>query len=182
MEVQLAKMGTESWAAAQKIYQEGGNSKSYALMTLTEPLKTNVPKGTTIVGKNDAGNEVMGKMYDTTEAGNVIIKVQYQTSDIQESYVECQVGALIGEDINMSGCFADGENDIKIGDDTYTYTYTAATDNKAGRTVKGFSTSLQEKLRDGPGAPYPDFTYFYDYYGEYTFFLFSSYCLMYIRV
>jgi hypothetical protein len=120
----------------------------------------------------------MGKMYDTTEAGNVIIKVQYQTSDIQESYVECQVGALIGEDINMSGCFADGENDIKIGDTTYTYTYTAATDNKAGRTVKGFSTSLQEKLRDGPGAPYPDFTYFYDYYGEYTLLLRLSFCLM----
>ncbi len=69
-------MGTESWANAEKIYQEGGNSKSYALMTLTEPLKSNVAKGTTIVGKNDAGNEVMGKMYDITEAGHVIIKVQ----------------------------------------------------------------------------------------------------------
>ena len=105
-------------------------------------------------------------MYDTTTSGAVNVKVQYATTDVQDSYVQCQVGALVGEDINMSGCFADGENTINIGGEVYTYTYTAATENKNGRTIAGFSTQLEDKLKNGPGAPYADFEYFRKYYGK----------------
>jgi len=125
-----------------------------------------VPKGAAVTGKNAAGNEVAGKMYDTTAAGVVNVQVQYATTDVQDSYVQCQVGALIGDDINMSGCFAEGENTINIDGEVYNYTYTAATDNKNGRTIEGFSTQLEEKLKNGPGAPYVDFEYFRKYYGE----------------
>jgi len=125
-----------------------------------------VAKGTSVTGKNADGNEVAGKMYDTTSSGAVNVKVQYATTDVQDSYVQCQVGALVGEDINMSGCFADGENTINIGGEVYTYTYTAATENKNGRTIAGFSTQLEDKLKNGPGAPYADFEYFRKYYGE----------------
>ena len=119
------------------------------------------------MGKNAAGNEVAGKMYDTTAAGVVNVKVQYATTDVQDSYVECQVGSLIGDDINISGCFADnGENTITIGDEIYAYTYTAATENLNGRTIQGFSTQLEDKLKLGPNAPYEHFEYFRNYYGE----------------
>eukprot|EP00985_Skeletonema_marinoi_P027441 scaffold22504_cov125-Skeletonema_marinoi.AAC.1 len=166
IEVELARKTNESWENAQQIYLQGGNSKSYALITLSEPLRSNVVKGTSVTGKNDAGNEVAGKMYSTTEAGAVNVKVQYATTDVQDSYVQCQVGALVGEDINLSGCFADGENTINIGGEVYTSTYTAATENKNGRTIAGFSTQLEDKLKNGPGAPYADFEYFRKYYGE----------------
>eukprot|EP00984_Skeletonema_dohrnii_P004219 scaffold1490_cov121-Skeletonema_dohrnii-CCMP3373.AAC.2 len=165
IEVELARKTNEAWDNAQQIYLQGGNSKSYALITLSEPLRSNVAKGTSVTGKNADGNEVAGKMYDTTTSGAVNVKVQYATTDVQDSYVQCQVGALVGEDINMSGCFADGENTINIGGEVYTYTYTAATENKNGRTIAGFSTQLEDKLKNGPGAPYADFEYFRKYYG-----------------
>ena len=102
MENELARKTNESWRNALAIYENGGFSKSYALITLSTPLKSEVPKGTAIMvmGKNAAGNEVAGKMNDTTAAGvvNVNVKVQYATTDVQDSYVECQVGSLIGDD------------------------------------------------------------------------------------
>ena len=113
----------------------------------------------------------MGKMYDDVASGSATIKVQYATTDIQETYVGCQVGALVGEDINLTGCFADTTGTIEIGNandekKSHAYTYTASEDNKAGRTIQGFSQQLEEKLKNGPGAPYPDFEKFRKYYGE----------------
>ena len=137
IEVELARKTNESWQNAQQIYLQGGNSKSYALITLSEPLRSDVPKGTTVTGKNAAGNEVSGKMYDTTASGAVNVKIQYATTDVQDSYVQCQVGALVGEDINLSGCFAGGENTITIGNEVYTYTYTPESENKNGRAIAG---------------------------------------------
>lgn len=116
-------------------------------------------------------------MYDTTASGAVNVKIQYATTDVQDSYVQCQVGALVGEDINMSGCFAGGENTITIGGQVYTYTYTPETENRSGRTIAGFSTQLEEKLKNGPNAPYTDFEYFRRYYGESYVASFSSHIL-----
>ena len=166
IENELARKTNESWQNAQQIYLQGGNSKSYALITLSEPLRNDVPKGTAVTGKNAEGNEVAGKMYDTTASGVLNVKIQYATTDVQDSYVQCQVGALLGEDINMSGCFAGGENTINIGGQVYTYTYTPETENKNGRTIAGFSTQLEDKLKNGSNAPYTDFEYFRRYYGE----------------
>ena len=166
IENELARKTNESWENAKQIYLQGGNSKSYALLTLSEPLRADVPKGAAVTGKNADGNEVAGKMYDTTASGTVNVKIQYATTDVQDSYVQCQVGALVGEDINMSGCFAGGENTITINGQVYTYTYTPETENKNGRTIAGFSTQLEDKLKNGPNAPYTDFEYFRRYYGE----------------
>mmetsp|Transcript_21404 Transcript_21404/g.33590 ORF Transcript_21404/g.33590 Transcript_21404/m.33590 type:complete len:541 (+) Transcript_21404:54-1676(+) len=164
LEIELARKTNESWQNAQQIYLQGGNSKSYALITLSEPLRSDVPKGTKVFGTNAAGNEVAGKMYSTTTSGSVTVKIQYATTDLQDSYVQCQVGALVGDDVNLSGCFA-GESTITIGEEVYPYTYTPETDNNNGRTISGFSTQLEDKLKNGPGAPYADFEYFRKYYG-----------------
>ena len=119
-----------------------------------------------VMGKNAAGNEVAGKMNDTTAAGvvNVNVKVQYATTDVQDSYVECQVGSLIGDDTIFPDALPTMVKTPSL--EIYAYTYTAATENLNGRTIQGFSTQLEDKLKLGPNAPYEHFEYFRNYYGE----------------
>jgi hypothetical protein len=164
LETEVGRGTNESFQNALRIYTEGGHSKSYAQITLTPPLSADVAKGTSIMGKNEEGIEVAGKSYQDYTSGDQVIKVQYSTSDIQSSYVECQVGALV-VDPNTEGCFeADGI--MWIGGVEYGYVYNPLTDNNNGRTLAGFSTGAGGKMRtDCPGCPYTDFSYFYDYYG-----------------
>jgi hypothetical protein len=164
LEEQLAKGTNDSFQNALRIYKEGGHSKSYAQITLTPALSADLPAGTSIMGKNAEGIEVAGKAYEAYTSGNQVIKVQYKTSDIQTSYVECQVGALV-TGVNTAGCFEE-TGIMGIDGVEYGYVYDPLTDNNNGRTIAGFSTSAKEKmLTDCPGCPYTDFSYFYDYYG-----------------
>ena len=62
--------------------------------------------------------------------------------------------------------------DIVIGTTTFAYTgYTALEDTSNGRTIQGFSTSADTKMRgDNDSDPYfADFQKFYDYYGSYDY-------------
>jgi len=165
IEDQLDLRTPESFRFAQKIYNDGGNSKSYAQVTLTTPLTAKLRKGDEIIGENAEGSSVGGKAYKDFDSGESVIKVQYITTDIQENYVQCQVGALLVT--NMKGCFAQ-DGDLMIGGNEYPYTYIPTRDNKNGRTIAGFSEgdSAKNKMRVGcTGCPYTDFQYFYDYYG-----------------
>mmetsp|Transcript_17593 Transcript_17593/g.31030 ORF Transcript_17593/g.31030 Transcript_17593/m.31030 type:complete len:551 (-) Transcript_17593:84-1736(-) len=167
MEAQISLKTPESFENARRIYNEGGNSKSYAMLTLTVPLKTAIKKGDLIVGKNQEGNEVAGKAYANYDMSTSTIKVQYMTTDLQDSYVQCQVGALV--ETNTKGCFVGEMGDLKIDGAEYAYTYNAAEDNRGGRTIAGFSEddNAKDKMRVGcKGCPYEDFQYFYDYYGK----------------
>ena len=99
IETQLA-LGTDaSFQNAKAIYQQGGHSKSYASIKLDTPLSSSISKGTVITGVTESGVEVSAKAYSDFNAGVTDIQVQYQTTDIQASYVTCQVGALslVGE-------------------------------------------------------------------------------------
>lgn len=164
LEEQLAKGTNDSFQNALRIYREGGNSKSYAQITLTPALSSDLAKGTTIMGINAAGVEVAGKSYDTYGSGEQVIKIQYSTTDIQADYVGCQVGALV-TGINTEGCFA-ATGDMTIGGSLYSYIYDPLVDNNNGRTIAGFSTEAGSKMLDDcPGCPYTDFSYFFKYYG-----------------
>jgi len=166
MESQLALKTDASFQNARRIYEEGAFSKSYAQITLTSPgLATSIAKGAAIMGKNAAGNEVAGKAYTSYAAGDLVLKVQYQTGDVQSSYVECQVGGLLVENSNTDGCLI-ANGDITVDGKAYAYTYVVETDNDNGRTIAGFSTGAGPKMRtDCKGCPYDDFSYFYNYYG-----------------
>jgi hypothetical protein len=94
MEEQLAFGTTDSYALAQKIYEEGAYSKSYAEVTLSTGLSGAVQAGAEIIGKDADGGEVRGNALDSATKGATTLKVQYATTDIQASYVNCQVGAL----------------------------------------------------------------------------------------
>lgn len=128
----MARGTAESFEAARAIYNEGGNSKSYAQVSMTTPLSKSISKGDSIMGRNSDGVEVQGKAYADYPSGTQIINVLYETTDLQESYMNCQVGALV--ETNMVDCFAN-EGVFNIDGDEYAYTYNMETDNKAARTM-----------------------------------------------
>lgn len=167
IEKELAKASNESFLLAKRIYNQGAHSKSYAEVLLSNGLSAPVAKGKAISGKDSQGREVSGVTYAAYSAGDTTIRFEYGTSDIQSSYVNCQVGAL-GAAGNLDGCLAASGSITMEGSTEYSYTYDPTADNKNGRTIAGFSTQAAEKMRNGndcPGCPYTDFMYFYDYYG-----------------
>mmetsp|Transcript_6625 Transcript_6625/g.10377 ORF Transcript_6625/g.10377 Transcript_6625/m.10377 type:complete len:465 (-) Transcript_6625:4435-5829(-) len=163
IEGQLGLQTLESFENARKIYNQGGNSKSYALINLACGLASSIGKGEIITGMNAEGNAISGEAYEDYEAGSAVVKVQYPTSDIQDNYVECQVGAL--SVTRLDGCFM-SVGELSIYGRQYLYTYDPATDNRNGRTIAGFSTGAGAKMLYCAGCPYQDFKYFYDYYGR----------------
>lgn len=103
MEEQLALGTTDSYTLARKIYEEGAYSKSYAEVTLSTGLPDAVGEGAEIIGKAADGGEVRGEALESATKGATTLKIQYATTDIQASYVNCQVGAL--EELgNTEGC------------------------------------------------------------------------------
>jgi len=155
---QLTLDTVNSFERARKIYQEGGHSKSYAYITLTKGLESGVQEGDKLLGRNVEGDQVSGTAYENYAAGVKVVKFRYTTTDIPESYVECQVGALAKP--NLTGCLvADG--DVTIGGADYPYSYSPTEQNNNGRTIAGFSTTAGERMRT-----YKDFRYFANYYGK----------------
>jgi len=177
METQLAVGTEEGFQNAQNIYEQGGHSKSHAVITLDTGLSAALGKGDTISGIDVDGNAITASAYSGAAAGDKVIKIKYKTTDVQASWVGCHVGALPETEHKTTGCFGEGET-ITIpnpnGDNTYTSsTYSITDDNKAGRTIKGFSTSADSKQLiksdSCPGCPYKEFKKFYDYYGSSTY-------------
>ena len=126
-------LGTdESFDAARKIYNNGGNSKSFAQITITPGLTKNLLKGGLILGKNEENVEVAGKAGEAYSAGTTNLKIYYSTTDIQANYMNCQVGGL--ESPNLKGCFKQS-GDFDIDGETYTYTYEPLVDNRSDRTM-----------------------------------------------
>ena len=103
------RVGLGDFAHALRVYREGGHSKSYAQLTLLAPTPNkSYKKGTQVVGLTDVGGDVSGALLEdmswTTEAA-VVLQVQYRTGDVQEKYVDCQVGALFAfSEANRKGC------------------------------------------------------------------------------
>ena len=133
LEARLALQTSEGFAEARAIYNGGGHSKSYAEVFLSPPLASAVVKGAFVLGKNAAGDEVGGKVYADYDKGSSAIKIQYATTDLQASYVGCQVGSL--PEPNTEGCFVGPTGDLTIDGTSHAYTYTPASDNRNGRTM-----------------------------------------------
>lgn len=132
MGAELARETSDSFDAARAIYNNGGSSKPYAVVTLEQPLALRMSKGTPVVGMNSAGGEVLGRLYNDAIDGDSSIRIQYDTSDVQESYVGCRVGSLVEQD--LGGCFVD-EGALNIDGEEVSYVYDPARDNLAGRTM-----------------------------------------------
>jgi hypothetical protein len=111
MEQQLA-LG--SLITARNVYEQGGHSYSFAQLKLVNtPSGANWPVGTQVFGLTENGLEVDGTLLlpvTWTPPANgqiyqVNLEVLYKTSDIQEVYVDCQVGGLYTFGAaNRNGC------------------------------------------------------------------------------
>ena len=167
MELQLALGNDEAYANALKIYSEGAYSKSTAKVTLSAAIGSAIPKGTAVTGKNAAGNQVIGKTYEDYASGATDILVQYQTTDSQKNYVDCQVGASLTP--NTVGCFAASGSMAIDGVGDATYTYDPLSDNINKRSIQGFSTAAKKKMAECENCPYKMYEKFYDYYGQYDY-------------
>merc|ERR1712078_135365 len=142
--LQLALSNDDAFAAANKIYGEGGFSGSYAIVTLTTPLPSSVSAGTVVMGLAADGNQVAGEVLETTSAGATVLQVRYQTTDSQKNYVNCQVGAATVP--NTEGCYAP-TGTLDVGGTEIAYSYDPLTANKNTRTLKGLSTELQASMK-----------------------------------
>eukprot|EP00978_Attheya_sp_CCMP212_P024300 scaffold76138_cov53-Attheya_sp.AAC.1 len=173
IELALSDGTDQSFQVAREIYEQGGFSKSFAQVLLSQPLATPISKGTQITGLGQNGQVVVGKAIDAFLAGSRVIRIQYKTSDIQSNYVNCQVGAVFQRDLvggSMDGCFAAGGSiSIEGTPQTYNYTYNVFEDNDNARTIQGFSTGAKDKMYDCPTCPYVDYKKFVDYYGSFDY-------------
>lgn len=91
-EIELLLTDQYLWGAAQKVYEQGAHSKSYAEITLAAPLEGSFAQGAEVQGTANDGSTISGKIMAATESGAQTIQVQYATSDKQVRYVGCQVG------------------------------------------------------------------------------------------
>jgi hypothetical protein len=180
---------TINYALVKNIYEQGGNSKSYAEFTVPA-LTTDLSKGNAVVGVTSGAG---GTLYSNYQELSTTIRVAYATSETQATYVDCKVGALETVPGGViasatqpyqftSGCFQAGES-LTITTNsgaTITVTPTVGPTNKAGRTLQGFSTKAGGLMyTQGPnggcdggsdrptdGCPYRDFSMYYNYYGD----------------
>ena len=118
---------------AKKIYEEGGNSKSYAELTIAAPgTAKDITKGalmeaTRLVADNELQEptKAIGKAYDNYPAGSTKIRFQYKTSDTQWKVVDgkdtpaynqdCRVGGMDPDDdyYSTAGC-VDGSKQVMV--------------------------------------------------------------------
>jgi hypothetical protein len=100
---------------ARNVYERGGHSYSIAQVTLlNSPQAANWPVGTEVAGLTEDGlRGVLGTLlfaenWEASADGSpwvVQMDVLYTTSDIQETYVDCQVGGLYTFGAaNRNGC------------------------------------------------------------------------------
>jgi hypothetical protein len=95
--------GYESYDAAENVYREGAHSKSVAKLKLKTPLDTEIPKGSEVVGLITTGDaQVKGRLLDTAKPDHTVVLVQYDVNEIQDNYVNCQVGGSPAP--NTVGC------------------------------------------------------------------------------
>ena len=190
MEGQLDTFNAAGFMVAQQIYSSGGHSKSFAELTLASPLTDAIPSGTVITGTDAEGGTVPGEAYEDAAAASTTLKFRYDVSSSQATYSNCQVGGLIETNTDgctyrftwrstrylvctfpthhhsflCCHCHRVGlssNGTLTIGSlSGVAYTYDVATNNDNGRTLQGFSTGANKKMRhdeDETKDFYPDF-------------------------
>eukprot|EP00965_Chrysotila_dentata_P207958 6184425-Pleurochrysis_carterae.AAC.1 len=169
-EAALPDQAQTAFDAAVSIYTLGGNSKSYAVLTLASQLTSEVPQGTEVYGFAANGARVNGTVYETASAGASSLEVQYivgSTLAPGGGATTCRVGGLVNR--VTDGCFRQ-TTDLTIETAPVISTSATAVNNLNGRTLQSFSTNAQDLMYDNcPGCPYKHYKMFYDYYGRFDY-------------
>lgn len=163
------------YTAGEAVYTQGGNSKSYAEVTLTRVLSTDYFKGTRVLGTSVDGTTVTGKLYADASVGETVVKVQYDTSNGVD-FMRCRVGGMPADHQTTSGCLMSSGTitlvkvlTITVTSESYGYNYDVATGNKNGRTIKGFSTGAEAKMYTCPNCPYSEYDKYVQYFGAFDY-------------
>merc|ERR1711957_158785 len=144
-------MGEEGFAAAKVIYEEGGNSKVSATMSFLTGSKWPISPGTILYGAGTTGLIVSGS---GSSSGGPPTDADFSVT------VKYAGGTCQSFNDDKSKCFAESGN---LSDGTNEYEYLFVT-NSAGRTLKGFSTAVESKMKDEEHAKM-----FHDYYGQWDY-------------
>jgi len=149
MELVIKDASEDAFLKAKAIYENGGHSKSHAVLTLSTGLTMAVDKSAAI-----SDGTIMAKSYGGYDVGATEIKAVYKTLGA------CAVGGL--DVTTLDGCFP-ATGTITIGDADYAYTYDPLVDNNAARTIQGFSSKAEGKMEtDGT---HPEYFKAKTYYG-----------------
>lgn len=97
----LLRGTNESFSQAHDVYGKGAFSMPFADLTLEHGLPRDVPHATHIQGNNAKGETVKGKAMGA-KVNATKLMVLYEISEVQESYVNCQVGG--NPNPNLEGC------------------------------------------------------------------------------
>jgi len=167
METALSESTDAGFALATKIYSMGGNSKSYAQITIPA-LEAVVKKGAPIKGvAMDNESPIEAKSLGESKIGDTFVQVQYPTLAVQDQHLKCKVGGLPTTSQVTTGCFAEN-GALTI--DGKEVSYTAPVVNKNARTIQGFSTAAKAKMNDcDNGCPYPEPKKYFDYFGDFDY-------------
>jgi len=158
----------EAFQTAQDVYEQGGNSKSYADITLSSPLVQIVKKGVGMIFTKDDGTKIYGTAFADTSEGSGKVGFQYVTGEEYAKHVNCKVGGLPSELQVASGCLPTGGSGTVSIDGLGEVNYNSV-ENKNGRTIQGFSTASMTKFRPGSDLNEPYFPFyepFVNYYGS----------------
>jgi hypothetical protein len=119
-----------------------------------------------VTGVANNGAAVTGTVKSTAAIGSTTLDVVYDTSAVQSTYVNCQVGGLTTAAANSRGCFQ-ATRPIIVGGTTITPT---AVINLNDRTLQKFSTQAQSKMYTcSINCPYVDYNKFYTYYNDFSY-------------
>ena len=101
----LLVVGTEqSFDQAQRVYSDGGNSKTIATLTLAGGLPVNVAKGTKLTAKGFDARDVVGTCENSAVIGSTMIQFKYPTTDNMQNHLDCRVGGLPAPEQFIAGC------------------------------------------------------------------------------
>jgi cyanophycinase-like exopeptidase len=99
METQNSLSTDAGFANAKNIYINGGNSGSYAEVTLAVPLTQTITVGTAITGVSATASIVTGVAFEQAAAGATTLKVRYT---VGVDVAPCAVGGL--QATSTAGC------------------------------------------------------------------------------
>ena len=99
METQNNLISNEGFANGRKIYTNGGNSNSFAVLSLAAPLSAVISAGTSVTGFNSASGAVSGVVFENAASGSSTLRVLY---DVGPIILPCTVGGLTVT--NTTGC------------------------------------------------------------------------------
>lgn len=156
---------------AMKIYKDGGNTRSYAVLTLEMELTHDLDINSIVyASSNNASSDITaGRVFGTVmyhvKKGSREISVLYEVDNEQNKDMKCRVGAKVHP--MLDGCFPTNGiitlEELKI---QLPYIYNPKIDNKNDRSLQTFSTKAISKMKPCTSCEYWFyFDQFFQFYG-----------------